>query len=105
MNIHNVFLSARQLDDRALQFERLKYGTVTNDERGRKLAEVSQLSLVENNQRALVVTETNSRIDITPHYENNIQQTQDNYLKNDEVDELIEWTQCLPDTDETIEKN
>ena len=26
-------------------------------------------------------------------------------FKNDEVDELIEWTQCLPNTDENLEEN
>jgi hypothetical protein len=97
---------ARQLDDRALQFDRLKYGRVTNDEPERKLAEISQMSLSETNQHALLVTEANSRVDITPMYETEIEQKQeDNQLQNDEVDELIEWTQCLPDTDQTIEEN
>lgn len=64
------------------------------------------MSLAENNHRALVVTEANSRVDITPHYENNLQQhEEDNHIQNDEVDELIEWTQCLPDTDEILEEN
>jgi len=95
---------ARQLDDRAFQFERLKYGKLVNDERGRKLAEISQMSINEAHQRALVVTEANSRIDITPNYETIIEQKrEDSHIKNDEVDELIEWTQCLPTTDETIE--
>ncbi|CAF0828974.1 unnamed protein product [Rotaria sordida] len=97
---------ARQLDDRALQFERLKYGKLTNDERERKLVQVSQMSLNESNQRPLVVTEANSRVDITTNYENNIRHIEEhNLIKNDEVDELIVWTQCLPDTDETIEEN
>ncbi|CAF4086505.1 unnamed protein product, partial [Adineta steineri] len=33
---------------------------------------------------------------------------EDNSIKNDEideVDELIEWTQCLPTTDEIIEED
>ncbi|CAF2557006.1 unnamed protein product [Rotaria sp. Silwood2] len=97
---------ARQLDDRALQFERLKYGKLTNDEHRRKLAQVSQMSLAENNQRALVVTEANSRVDITTNYENTIRQIQErDLIKNDEVDELIVWTQGLPDTDETVTEN
>jgi len=97
---------ARQLDDRALQFERLKYGKLANDEHGRKLAEMSQMSIIETNQRALVVTEANSRIDITPNYETIIEQKrEDSHIESDEVDELIEWTQCLPSTDETVEEN
>lgn len=59
---------ARQLDDRALQFERLKYGQLTNDKHGRKLTEVSQMSLSQPDQRALVVTEANSRMDIIGNY-------------------------------------
>jgi len=98
-----VFLG-RQLDDRAFQFERLKYGKLINDERGRKLAQASKMSLDEVNQRALVVTEANSRVDILTNYENNTEQKQeDNHIKNTEVDELIEWTQCLPTKDETFE--
>ncbi len=101
-----MFFLARQLDDRARQFERLKYGKLTSDERERKLVQESEMSLSENNQRALVVTEANSCLDMIRNYQNNTQQKQeDNYIKNDEVEELIEWTQCLPNTDETIEEN
>ena len=97
---------ARQLDDRALQFERLKYGQLNNDERGRKLAEASHMDLSETNQRILVVTEANSRIDIENNYQMNlIPMQEDQLVKNDEVDELIEWTQCLPTTDETLVEN
>lgn len=64
------------------------------------------MTLSETNQRALVVTEANSRMDITKTYENNSEDNQqDNYIKNDEVDELIEWTQCLPTADENLEEN
>ena len=85
-----------------MQFDRLKYGKLTNDERGRQFAEVSQMDIGEHNQRALVVTEANSRIDVTNIYPTHIEQNQeDHQIKNDEVDELIEWTQCLPDADET----
>jgi ubiquitin-protein ligase len=134
--IYMFLFLARQLDDRALQFERLKYGKLTNDERGRgrKLVEISQMTLSENTQRAplvitqansrseisrmslseksvsennqqapLVVTEANSRIDIITNSDDTEQKQEHNYIKNDEVDELIEWTQCLPTTtDETI---
>jgi len=96
------------LDDRALQFERLKYGRLTNDERGRKLAEVSQMSLSQSDQRALVVTEANSRTDLIDNYSIHaevIRENSPNLIKNDEVDELIEWTQCLPNTDENLEEN
>jgi ubiquitin-conjugating enzyme E2 U len=99
--IYFFFFQARQLDDRAIQFERLKYGKLASDERGDKLAQISQLSLAENDHRALVVTEANSRVEITANYVNNEQQD-DIHIKNDEVDELIEWTQCLPITDETV---
>jgi hypothetical protein len=104
MYIYSLFFLGQQLGDRALQFERLKYGKLTKDERGRKLAASSKMSLDEVNQRALVVTEANSRVDILTNYENNTEQKQeDNHIKNAEVDELIEWTQCLPTTDETVE--
>ncbi|CAF1574918.1 unnamed protein product [Rotaria magnacalcarata] len=97
---------ARQLDDRAIQFERLKYGKLTNDEPTRKLVQVSQMSLAENNQRQLVVTEANSRIDETSNYENSFQIKQEpNIVQSDEVDELLQWTQCLPDGDEITEEN
>jgi hypothetical protein len=97
---------ARQLDDRALQFERLKYGKLTNDERQHKFSELSQVELNENPQRMLVVTEANSRIDLSNNYPTNIEQVQvETPIKNDEVDELIEWTQCLPNTAESVEEN
>ena len=97
---------ARQLDDRALQFDRLKYGQLNNDERGRKLAEMSHMNLSETSQRALVVTEANSRMDLENTYRMNLEPMQeDPSIKNDEVDELIEWTQCLPTTDETLVEN
>jgi hypothetical protein len=65
------------------------------------------MSLPENDQRVHVVTEANSSLDVlTNDYEDNTEQKQeDDYVKNDEVDELIEWTQCLPTTDETVEEN
>ncbi len=87
-----------------MQFERLKYGKLTNDERGRKFAEMSQMDIGENHQRALVVTEANSRMDLTNLYPTNLEQIHiGTPIKNDEVDELIEWTQCLPNNDETID--
>ena len=92
---------AQQLDDRALQFERLKYGKFTSDERGRRTAPTSQMSLPENDQQVHVVTQANSSLDVIANFE----KQEDNSIKNDEVDELIEWTQCLPTTVETIEGN
>ena len=62
------------------------------------------MDIGENHQRALVVTEANSRMDLTNLYPTNIEQLQmGTPIKNDEVDELIEWTQCLPTNDETID--
>lgn len=94
---------ARQLDDRAVQFERLKYGKLTNDERGRRQTQPSQMSGSEMNQALLVVTEANSRVDIARSYENmnHREEHDEEHLKTDEVDELIEWTQALPAADET----
>jgi hypothetical protein len=65
------------------------------------------MSLPENDQRVHVVTQANSSLDVLKDdYEDNAEQKQeDDYIKNDEVDELIEWTQCLPITDETVEEN
>ena len=96
---------ARQLDDRAVQFERLKYGKLTHEERGRRQAQSSQLSGSEMNQALLVVTEANSRVDIAPSYENIHHGEHDvGHLQSDEVDELLEWTETLPAADETAWK-
>ena len=97
---------ARQLDDRAIQFERLKYGKLSTDNRSHRQGQLSQISVTDNTHSALVVTEANSRVDIAPSY-TNIQQEEeydddDNHVKNDEVDELIEWTQALPATTDEI---
>lgn len=40
------------------------------------------------------------------NYDNNFQSNQDNnHIENEEVDELIEWTQCLPAGDDIVDDN
>ncbi|CAF1439782.1 unnamed protein product [Adineta steineri] len=95
---------AQQLEDRAHQFERLKYGQLTKEKRQRKTKPMSQMSVPEQVQQVHIVTEVDSSLDIPT----NIEKQEDNSIKNDEideVDELIEWTQCLPTTDEIIEED
>ncbi|CAF1036548.1 unnamed protein product [Adineta steineri] len=62
------------------------------------------MSVPEKVQQVHIVTEVNSSLDVPI----NIEKQEDNSIKNDEideVDELIEWTQCLPTTDEIIEED
>jgi hypothetical protein len=96
----NSFLLAQQLDDRALQFERLKYGNLTSHERSRQAMPISQLSVPEIDQQVHVVTQANSSLDVVAGAE----KPGDNQIINDEVDELIEWTQGLPATVEETTK-
>ncbi|UJR31191.1 hypothetical protein I4U23_018697 [Adineta vaga] len=92
---------AQQLDDRALQFERLKYGQLSNQEHRRKIVPHSQMSLQGNDQQRHVVTQANSSLDLIT----NSERQNDNQIQNEEVDELIEWTQNLPTTAEEINEN
>ncbi|CAF1180227.1 unnamed protein product [Adineta ricciae] len=93
---------AQQLDDRAFQFERLKYGQLKNQERMRPIAAVSQMSAPETDQQVHVVTQANSSLDVLTTEE----RQNSNPIQNEEVDELIEWTQSLPTTvEEMIEEH
>lgn len=86
-----------------MQFERLKYGTVANDQRGRRTAPASQMSVPENEGAVLVVTEANSRIDMNSNYSPLNKNTgHEDRMKTDEVDQLIEWTQNLPTNEDQL---
>ncbi|CAF0914998.1 unnamed protein product [Didymodactylos carnosus] len=93
----------RQLDERALQFERLKYGNLS-DEKSRKLTQLkynkqsylTHESLSPLNQRPT----TKEEQDEERHNNNNNMDNlriKSGFMENDEVAELIEWTQDLPD--------
>ena len=99
---HNVL--ARQLDDRALQFERLKYGTLGSDQRGRRTDQDSETSIPESHRPALVVTEANSRMDMNSHFATAMHRDSlgEQFMKEDQVEELIEWTQNLPENEENL---
>ncbi|CAF0787786.1 unnamed protein product [Didymodactylos carnosus] len=85
---------ARQLDERALQFDRLKYGNLT-DQKSKKLKQLkykkqsylTHESLNSLHQRPTTAKEQGNEY----HINDNIDK------KNKEVTELIEWTEGLSD--------